>query len=1008
MGEERKKERLGKSLGIRLCLFAALILLCNSFTHASVLEGSASAVSGFSSSNLSDSYDELVDAWYKSGNVTKTITFLGTNYLSIPWYSADNVCGVSNLQSGGNCDIGTVNHTQYCMVSDELTKAGLAISMHDNSTRMAEYYNTLVATNSSSGYLPSWRVVVNHTDQSFDNCRSGVNGNCDTATDADARALISLYVASNNPTFPSAHRTSYRTLADLMADDMIYYEYDNTCRNTTVAGEVCYWMKAGTQATLTGTDGAYSGYFADAAIALLAACVATSNETYCEAAGDTWLNYYAASYPDGESIGVDGFRVPPGKAFKWNFTANASPICTNTCSPDQWDSVDAPRANSLGLLLYYANITEKTSYFTDLYSYVETWRVAKALTDANSYDLQYYPNGTDSSTAQSGYKAQGWQGQLVISEDRATWTDSVVRNAIDHYDQVPETWDYAACAGIYGQGEAIRTLGAAIGKDEAFWYSQSPPVSPSTNYLCDIDETATEASACGVGTGSYVFKPFYMYVNYTVPFGGEVATSLWQVQHGKNAGAYNITLTNCSDDDGVLQLRILSNMSSTYSGGGFTYSDRTSEPQCYNGTSWEAVGTRYYSENLTLGSSGTTGRQSLTYDENYSTQAYYADYTPHGGTTQGWMETLGSNNASIYEEGVYWNITSGVTFKFYDETTGTLMSGTSITAYVTGTSESHSFTTTTGTYTINNITGGDYTVTFSGTGYAQRQQVIELDNSSSEETYDLYLLPEDTYSNVQATVYDNLGDSVTGAIVYAQKKNLSGTNYYTVETCETGGLGRCLLRLELYDTTYRFLVYYGGVLEKTTNDQRLSSTSIQFVIRLITPAADELLDDYEVAGDVTYDNTTDDFTMTWADPEGVVTSACLKITKKLRGTTTTMNSSCSSGSSGTITLFTNTSDFGTYDAQAYVVTGDGQFIIGTYSVANQEFASGLGDYGLFLFGFLLLGVIAFAALWSPAGAVISLVVGEILLYSLGLLNVGTAALYGLVALGVIVVVRLKR
>lgn len=440
--------------------------------NAALLDPQAIGTHGLT---LNQSFEEVINAWYANGHV---IRFVGDD-LVVPWYDRDNACTTAELHRGASCNIGVVSEGhRYCLVTDELSQVGRAIGMSNDSIRVKQFINTVRAIK-TQGSIPGWRVVVDEDQGTLDPAAAGVNGNADTASDATARIIIGLYDAANNPLIDPAVRADARGLADNISKDVVRYEYAHECHAVSLAeGEVCYWLKAGTKASLTGTDGSYTGYYPDAITAMLEACENTGNETYCMIAGQTWLNYKAAAYPSGTSIQEDGFRVPPGRSYRWDFTGTARAECTNTCNPDQWDDSDAVRAFFLGVALAKAQAMGKTSLFPELPAYMAAWQ-AKHLSTV-SFPLQYHPEGTSSSNPQSGYKAQGLKAAALSAQDPIGYA-AAVSLAIGHYNPQTRTWDNEACAGIYGKAFAVTALGIGLGRNpEAI---TEPATTPESNNL---------------------------------------------------------------------------------------------------------------------------------------------------------------------------------------------------------------------------------------------------------------------------------------------------------------------------------------------------------------------------------------------------------------------------------------------------------------------------------------------------------------------------------------------
>ena len=453
-----------------ICYVVALLLFLP-IAHAAILSpGDA----GFADQTRSDNYDALVAAMCSNSAV---VTVVGDK-LWVPWYSTSTSCAVNDLQRGGNCDSGeTIDSTHNCMVTDEFSQVGILVAMSKDQTRMDQFFNTVNAIKSSHGQIPAWRVY--RSGSSIDACRQGINGNCDTASDATARIIIALFTASDNTYFTNqAQRAAYRALAVKLSEDFLAYEVVNSCLASNQGyGDICWWLASGSEAKnggLASNDFAFTGYYGDAIDAMLMACSATNNMTYCAVAGNFTLNYLQAANFNGET-----FTAPPGKSFKWVVAApDAVPIavCTNTCSPVQWDGADAPRALGICQANYYAQ--QMGIELPRLRSYCALWG-NRYYTSASIAPLQFSPAGVAVVGGQSGFFAQGLEALYQSGGSNPSLFAPTLDNALAHYSPGLKTWDNSACFGVYTEAFAIRALGFGIGRDAASFRPVSSAVTQS-------------------------------------------------------------------------------------------------------------------------------------------------------------------------------------------------------------------------------------------------------------------------------------------------------------------------------------------------------------------------------------------------------------------------------------------------------------------------------------------------------------------------------------------------
>lgn len=457
---------------------ALLLVLCS--LQPLLAQVVSPTASGFDGQTREQNYDALLSVLFSNTNV---ITTIGDN-MWVPWFDTSSRCSVSDLHDGGSCNSGqTIDFSHNCMVTDEFSQVGVLVAMGRDQTRMDQFYNTVVATKSTNGKIPAWRVYRDGS--SIEPCRPGINGNCDTASDATARIIIALFTASDNPAFSNDARSKYFQMAKDLSGDFLQYEVDQVCRPSSLGwGDICFWMAAGSNAKrggLASTDYAYTGYYADGIIAMLQACAQTGDTKYCRVAEHLGLNYLQASYPQGTSLST--FRVPPGRSFKWDVSSGVpKAMCTNTCNPDVWDGADAPRALGMCQANYYAKRIGHP--LPGLDEYCDLWS-KKYMTNTNSAPIQYLADGT-ARGSQSGYLAQGLQALFHLGGHDQSLFQPTLDNALKHYSPSGKTWDNAACFGIYNQAFALRALGVGIGRDDAGFpkigtaTSAPPPSTPPT------------------------------------------------------------------------------------------------------------------------------------------------------------------------------------------------------------------------------------------------------------------------------------------------------------------------------------------------------------------------------------------------------------------------------------------------------------------------------------------------------------------------------------------------
>jgi hypothetical protein len=426
-------------------------------------------------------FETMVDSWFRSQNVIQKIPTAQGTALWVPWMNSASASAVSNLQSGGNCNIGTVDLSNNCLVTDEFSQVGIALAM---STRHQADFDQWVTTlkqlrSSKYGSLPVWKASRTATGIS-----TAITGNQDSASDADARVIAALYTAANNDAFTSTQRAAYRQLADAMAADMIKYDFAHVSKPGRNGVMIDNWLASGavtgTGASLTWNDFSYGGYYGDVVIALLAAYKSTGNLVYVKYAQDTVNTYLLAANFDGTR-----FSVPP-KAFRWD-TAGTIPkaVCTNNCGSNSWDDSDAVRAVTICKAVYYAELNN-VNLGNDLKAYCQAWMNSGGVR-SDAYAIQYSFDGRPVSQVQGGMFENGLGSSLnfyLNKQDLKVKLDEVTT----HYDVSRGTFDWTASDGVYRSAFYKANLGTAIGRDiKAFSGGTvvQPPTCTPTTEVCD-------------------------------------------------------------------------------------------------------------------------------------------------------------------------------------------------------------------------------------------------------------------------------------------------------------------------------------------------------------------------------------------------------------------------------------------------------------------------------------------------------------------------------------------
>jgi hypothetical protein len=412
-----------------------------------------------------------------------------------PWFWSSTDCDVPHLQ-GNNGMIASPSFSDYLVVSDELSELAVVTALADDDTRMMEIHNTIQAM-ASSTYpgLPCWVAEVTGSSLT---CRSQ-----DTATDATARFGLAYYYAANNPSFPAASRTIYRTAGDALAARHLATEYAHGCYTSPITGvSLCDWLAGGANTATAGVGGLkmWIGYFQDVARFLLAASVSTGNPVYSNRARDVVDQWLIASSFDGTHLtfgrtnfGWDTAAQPiasrPGDSYYWQ-------------QGRAWDDSDAPRALWMGDVLRAVDLVTHQAPLTGAYAELSDWVqlvLANGTQTSTSSCIQYNQDGTVvSGNCGTDYYYNGLGAGLYTYLNTAQLDDKL-DTALSQYGWAGgHTWNpQAACFGLYRGLRPVKALAAAIGLDAAAYGGSS----------CSVAGHTLSVSKAGTGAGTVTSSP---------------------------------------------------------------------------------------------------------------------------------------------------------------------------------------------------------------------------------------------------------------------------------------------------------------------------------------------------------------------------------------------------------------------------------------------------------------------------------------------------------------------
>lgn len=465
----------------------------------------------------------------------------------------------------------------------------------------------------------------------------------------------------------------------------------------------------------------------------------------------------------------------------------------------------------------------------------------------------------------------------------------------------------------------------------------------------------------------------------------------------------NMTTSICSDDSTFLDIDLLvtpfcQNSSNSYNGTAKTIDYRNYGQ--INFTATYPNGTNVTNFRVDYGSSNTTGSGSVTRVNRFwgvlSNYSYFQ------------ADTIATSNASLitnvtsqsYNFNVYF--VNAINFSFYLEDTTTLVSWVNISLELISTTFAANYTVENGTIFLSLLTPAAYTIRYSADNFTERLYYFELSNRTVN-SLDLYMINSSlSPTEVTATVVDQFGNELEGALIKVLKYNINTNTYDTVEIVATNFNGEAILNLFLNSEFYQFIIEYPtGTVVQTTNPTYVYTNTVTFQVSLL----DNLIQNYEAVNSVTasliFNDATNNFRYTYTDTQNTAVQGCLYVYTSNTLGDNLINQSCSASSSGTILIPVENISGSTYMAVAYIdlETGVSTYIDTLYKTFPYD--NNVGKIGLLLVLILVL-VFAGTAYWSPVVAVLVTPLPITFGTYMGLINVGWTQLLGLHIVSIII------
>lgn len=294
-------------------------------------------------------------------------------------------------------------------------------------------------------------------------------------------------------------------------------------------------------------------------------------------------------------------------------------------------------------------------------------------------------------------------------------------------------------------------------------------------------------------------------------------------------------------------------------------------------------------------------------------------------------------NVSLFES-------TAMNITFRDAQTKLLISTERIYFDLIGDTYAVNTSTTNGTLLFTLLVPLTYTMRYySNMSYPMHYYTFTLYNQTYN-NIDLYLHKNNIATNLSVQVVDQFSRAVSGATVYLERYDLPTNSYLTQQGGITDWEGKVYMQGQLYSEYYRFKVFYGGELRTTTEKTILTDT--EYTIAIST--TEGILESYKSVSAISasFTNYSTYFYSNYADADGIVSSACIKIEQADTkfGAKSFVSMTCSYSPTGSVNasyIPWNTTRF--YTGSLYINKSGTENYFGSITI---PYAQGIPSFGM--------------------------------------------------------------
>jgi len=191
------------------------------------------------------------------------------------------------------------------------------------------------------------------------------------------------------------------------------------------------------------------------------------------------------------------------------------------------------------------------------------------------------------------------------------------------------------------------------------------------------------------------------------------------------------------------------------------------------------------------------------------------------------------------------------------------------------------------------------TIEIDGTGYAKNFYFLTnatLTNTTTNII--LYLLNDSDATATVLKVRDGAQNPIKNVYISIQFYDIGTDTFKTIGMAKTSSEGEDLVYLNWYDSLYKFVLVLNGITIKSTSPYKISETPQIFDIVPASTYGFAKFEDFSWS--LYYNDTTQNFVLTFVKPSGDVDQGCLRVIKRNVTGDTLICETCESSSSATV------------------------------------------------------------------------------------------------------------